>query len=470
MPDAGVIAGPTGKLVFPEHFSHRPDNRRHPHEKCETGDDNGDKDIFIHNVAFYKFQIYVLCTRQTTTQRPNPVNTETKFADNERFLYLCLLKMNPTLSYLCGMSATVFVAVGLVVAAVRWFHMCRPFNQNPRYYYPGRPFVVGVYLNALLLLPYALCPESPDAWYLVRLYFLPVTIFHFTILLFAYFGNVMQWKKWRGPIVIVGLPVVLALLAAFCLAVWPGEQVGSVAPALSWSVLYVLGIIITGVCIAAMAVVLTWSGRFDADDYSNPADFPVSSARRWIVLAIVNLTLCWTGALVARPGLLAVVMLLLAVSSVLFIITALHPHRSRPVEEEEAGEPVSPLPVGPSSPSAIGLVSPLPGEPQNVVSGKKQAILQAIHAVVVEQEAYLDAHLTIQDVADRIGYSRSTLSGLFKAELGGFFNYVNRLRLAHVAAYQQAHPGARLQEALEASGFNSRQAYYNVKDRLAEDA
>ena len=34
-------------------------------------------------------------------------------------------------------------------------------------------------------------------------------------------------------------------------------------------------------------------------------------------------------------------------------------------------------------------------------------------AVVVEQEAYLDAHLTIQDVADRIGYSRSTLSGLF---------------------------------------------------------
>ena len=61
---------------------------------------------------------------------------------------------------------------------------------------------------------------------------------------------------------------------------------------------------------------------------------------------------------------------------------------------------------------------------------------------------------------------RTTLSGLFKAELGGFFSYVNRLRLAHVAAYQKAHPEARLQEALEASGFNSRQAYYNVKKQL----
>ena len=460
--------------VPPEDPVDRNDNRRHPHKEGQCGDDNGDKDIFIHDVGFYKSRRYVLCTGILSTQRPNPVNTEAKFAYNERFLYLCIAKMAPSLPYLCGLAATVFIAVSLTVAAVRWFHMCRPFNRNPRYYYPGRPYVTGIYLNALMLLPYVLHPESPDAWYLVRLYFLPVTLYHFTIMLFSYFGSVMQWKKWRWPMLIVSFPVVLALVAAFGLAVWPGDQVGSVAPALSWAVLYVLGIIITGVCIVAMALILGWVRRFDSDDFSNPADFPVTSARRWIVLVGLNMVLCWVGAVVGSPRLLSVLMLLFAASSVLFIVTALHPHRSRQVEEE-AGEPVprpvpDTLPGDPSSPSVIGLVSPLPGDPSYGASGKKQAILQAIHAVVVEQEAYLDAHLTIQDVADRIGYSRSTLSGLFKAELGGFFNYVNRLRLAHVAAYQQAHPGARLQEALEASGFNSRQAYYNVKDRLSEDA
>ena len=50
---------------------------------------------------------------------------------------------------------------------------------------------------------------------------------------------------------------------------------------------------------------------------------------------------------------------------------------------------------------------------------------------------------------------------------GGFFNYVNRLRLQHVEAYLQAHPGAPLQEAILESGFNSRQAYYAVKARLS---
>ena len=260
----------------------------------------------------------------------------------------------------------------------------------------------------------------------------------------------MQWKKWQWPMVIVGLPVIAALLTAFGMAVWPGDLVGTVAPALSRTVLYALGIIATGVCITALTVVHAWAGRFDADDYSNPADFPVIAARRWIVLVTVNVALCWTGAIVARPAVLAVIILLFTVSSTIFIITALHPHRSRPVAEEEAPEPT-------------------PAAPERRTSRKKhQLILQAIHTVVVEQEAYLDAHLTIQDVADRSGYSRSTLSSLFKAEYGGFFQYVNRLRVRHVAEYLDEHPSATLQEAVLESGFNSRQAYYAVKAKVEE--
>lgn len=357
--------------------------------------------------------------------------------------------MADSASYLYGMAATVFITVALTVAAVRWFHMCRPYDRKPQYFYPGRPYVVGAYLNALVLLPYALHPESTDAWYLTRLYFLPVAILHFTVLLFSYFGSVMAWKKWQWPLAIVSLPVLLALLVAFVLALWPGEQVGYWAPALSWSVLYVSGIIITGACIAAVAIVLNWAGNFDADDFSNSADFPVSTARKWAVMVTVNLVLCWVGTLTASRHYLAVLMLLLAGSSVLFVISALHPHR-RQLTEESVSEPA------------------VASTPRRAPSRKKrQEILQAIHHVMVEQEAYLDAHLTIQDVADRSGYSRSALSSLFKAELGGFFSYVNGLRLRHVESYLQEHPSATLQEAVLESGFNSRQAYYSVKAKLA---
>lgn len=71
--------------------------------------------------------------------------------------------------------------------------------------------------------------------------------------------------------------------------------------------------------------------------------------------------------------------------------------------------------------------------PKQTTARKKQLdVLSAIIPVIEEQEAYLDPHLTIQDVANRCGYSRSTL-----------------------------------QEALLESGFNTRQAYYSVKSELA---
>ena len=357
--------------------------------------------------------------------------------------------MPATLSYLCGLAAMVFITTGLVVAAVRWFHMCRPFDRNPRYYYPGRPFVVGVYLCALALLPYALQPDSPDAWHLAQMYFLPVTLYHFTILLFAYFGNVMEWKKWRRPMIIIGLPVVISLVAAFVLAVIPGNQVGRISDVN----LFLLGAILTGVCLTAMWVVWAWAGRFDEDDFSNPADFPVTFARRWLSMVLVNVVLCWAGALAESRALMAVIMLLFSVSSVLLIISALHPHRNRPVEPEEA--------VSASEQEETSAVYN-----RTLPTKKRAEILAAIRAVVEGQEAFLDPHLTLQDVADRSGYNRSYISGLVKAEWGGFFTYVNRLRLAHVESYLREHPAASIQEAVEESGFNSRQTYYTVKSRM----
>ena len=358
--------------------------------------------------------------------------------------------MPTSVSYLCGMAAAVFVAIGLAMAAVRWFHMCRPYDQKARYYYPGRPFVVGIYLVSLSVLPFIVHPEGADNWFLVRLYFFPVTLYNFTILLYAYFGGVMHWRKWLAPMVIIGFPVGVSLLAAVVLALVPGDQVTVIS---IW-VMYVLGVIITGVCFAAMWVVLRWAKEFDEDEYSNPADFPVVFARRWVVMIAVNMVVCWAGALCNNPALLAVVMLFFAAGSVMFIITALHPHRSRPVEEEEA--------EAEAEAEAVAA-----GHAKKPSSAK---ILSVINEVVIRQEAFLDPHLTIQDVADRSGYSRSYIAGLFKSELGGFFPYINRLRLQHVDAYLKEHPVAPLQEALEASGFNSRQTYYAVKAKLEEQA
>lgn len=343
-------------------------------------------------------------------------------------------------TYLCGVAAAIYITTCLVVAAVRWFHMCHPYDEHPAYYYPGRPYVIGVYLSSLFLIPYVVQPGSTDAWYLCRIFFLPVAIFHFTILLLAYFGGVMQWRRWRIPALIAGLPVALALLTTFVVAIWPGDVIGvAISRQAVDSIFYLLGFLITLVCVYALRLLIRWARNFgDEDSYSNPADFPVVSARRWILMAVINVVFAWIAALSGHPVVMAVLQLLYAVSSVVFIITALPPNRSH-------------LPEAPQESKAMRT---------------HDEMLMAIVTVVEEQYAYLDPHLTLQDVADRCGYSRSYVSGAVKNDLGGFFTYINKLRLGHVEAYLQEHPDATVSEAATESGFSSRQAYYKVKARL----
>lgn len=336
----------------------------------------------------------------------------------------------------------------MVVAAVRWFHMCRPFDRNPRYYYPGRPYLTASWLSSLSLLPYVLHPEGFDAWCLARFYFLPVTLYHFSILMFSYFGSVMGWKKWRWPIFIVGTPVVLSLLAGVGIAVCPGEQMaGTAFPVF---VLFVLGGLVTAVCIVSLAFVLTCARQFDPDDFSNPADFPVTQARRWTSIILLNLAFCWTGALLDSPVVLALIQILIAISAVLFVITVLHPNRYRPLEDPQEEETAS-------------YVGDTPSGSRSLSIRNQEEILAAIRTVVEQQQAFLDAHLTLQDVAVRSGYGRTYVSAVIKSELGGFVNYVNGHRLAYVSQYLAQHPDATIAEAIDAAGFGSRPTYYKFR-------
>lgn len=377
--------------------------------------------------------------------------------------------MTPLSIHLLGLAAAVFITTGLVVAAVRWFHMCPPFDKNPRYYYPGRPFVVGIYLNALVLIPYAIHPESADAWFLARIYFFPVTLFHCIVLLFSYFGIIMHWRQWRLPLFLVGGPVAFFLLAVLVLAVWPGEQFAMEGKATGY-ILYSLGAITTLACLLALQLVLREARRIDMDEYSNPDDFPVVSARRWMLLVMLNLVLCWTGALSNNRVVLAAVMLLLAASALTFLITVLRPNRNRQLEDETAEvEAVAQLGL---SPDPAPTPDPVPGEPlyqRNLSFKKRLEILSAVTTVVEEQEAFLEPHLTLQQVAERSGYNRSYVAGLIKSELGGFFTYVNRLRIAHVETYMRDHPSATVEEATEMSGFLTRKAYYSAKSKLQDN-
>ena len=363
-------------------------------------------------------------------------------------------------AYFCGLAVLTYITTGLVCAAVRWFHMCRPYDRNRHYYYPGRLAATLVYLSSLGLLPVVFMPDNTDAWYLVKLFFLPVLLLYHVLLLFAYFGNIMRWRKWRKPSIVFSLPVILTALAAYDLALYPGIQIGDGALISHFTAtlfLHLLGLAMTIACGYAVYRVQRWARSFNEDDFSNPSDFPVRFSRWMTALLVFDVVLLWSAAIVDNPVYTSAIILLMTLSQISLLLASLHPHRVRefPEQEEAAAVPVK-----------TEEASLRKGYLQALSGSREAEILSAIRVVVEFKQAFLDPHLTLQDVADRCGYNRTYVSGIIKSHYEGFFKYINGLRMEFADNYRREHPDASVLEIASESGFGSRPSYYSVQKKL----
>ena len=369
------------------------------------------------------------------------------------------------LLHICSLAAMTYVVTGVVVACIRWFHVCHPYDRDPDYYFPGRKDISLFFISSVLLLPYVFCPGNPWTWVLVKVFFLPYNIYYLTLLLFSYFGSVMQWRKWRRPAIYMGVPTFLMLGLALVLSLLPQDLLTGTGHALmvaQWIIIG-LGLLMTVMFIISVRIVFSWVKTFDENEFSNPEDFPVNFAKRMISLLIASIALLWIAAIVDRQWLMAAIQLILSIMAVAFLIRALHPQRQRPLEEEEERETVG-----------KAVTAAAAGEKHtysyNLTEAKTKSIISAIRRTVVRDKAFLNPHLSLQDVAEQCGFNRSYVSRVFKTELGGFFSYVNNLRLDYAEAYQKEHPDAPVHEVAAESGFGSRQTYYSVKSRLRPSA
>ena len=353
--------------------------------------------------------------------------------------------------HLFSLAAAAYLVASLVAATLRWFHMCAPYDKDPAYYYPGRTYAVIAYLATLVVLPYILNPYSRDAWELTRVFCLPVLLYFFGVLMFGYFGHMMNLDRWKWPVLAAGLPAHLSLIAGIVFVLIPGDQAADPAFARIVSyVVYISGALMTLFCAFSILTVYKWIKEYDSDEYSNAEDLPLTFSKKMISLLILAGILLWIAAAFNSQLFMAILHLLLVGMVVLFTLVTLPPQRRGavnpvPKEEEEASKQV--------------YVRQIP-------ESRVLEILSGIAEVVLEREAFLNPHLTIQDVADRCGYNRTYVAGVFKSELGGFFNYINNQRLDYAEKYIKEHPKASIQEVATESGFSSRQTYYSVKAKL----
>ena len=67
-------------------------------------------------------------------------------------------------------SCLILVVTSLFCALVRYFHMCRPFDEEETYFYPARKLITIVYACFALPVVWLFRMDSPDAYFFMRVF------------------------------------------------------------------------------------------------------------------------------------------------------------------------------------------------------------------------------------------------------------------------------------------------------------
>lgn len=229
-----------------------------------------------------------------------------------------------------SLACYTYILSGVICAVVRWFHMCRPFDQRSDYFYPARRQVTFFYAATALQLPYMLCPGDPGSWFFARSFGILYYPVCFALLYHRFFQMRHLWSKnlsiayFCSPFLLLG--------ALFVIVVFHQNDLLLPYKRLWECIMVCVSILLTYRLVKECRWVAKKVESYHTQNYSNESDFPFTFAKNMLYLPAVWLIVMWTLFLLDNQMVKAFIDLIMAAWHVLFLCRILHP--SRPVSSK----------------------------------------------------------------------------------------------------------------------------------------
>lgn len=229
-----------------------------------------------------------------------------------------------------SLACYTYILSGVICAVVRWFHMCRPFDQRSDYFYPARRQVTFFYAATALQLPYMLCPGDPGSWFFARSFGILYYPVCFALLYHRFFQMRHLWSKnlsiayFCSPFLLLG--------ALFVIVVFHQNDLLLPYKRLWECIMVCVSILLTYRLVKECRWVAKKVESDHTQNYSNESDFPFTFAKNMLYLPAVWLIVMWTLFLLDNQMVKAFIDLIIAAWHVLFLCRILHP--SRPVSSK----------------------------------------------------------------------------------------------------------------------------------------
>lgn len=231
-----------------------------------------------------------------------------------------------------SLACYTYILSGVICAVVRWFHMCRPFDQRSDYFYPARRQVTFFYAATALQLPYMLCPGDPGSWFFARSFGILYYPVCFALLYHRFFQMRHLWSKnlsiayFCSPFLLLG--------ALFVIVVFHQNDLLLPYKRLWECIMVCVSILLTYRLVKECRWVAKKVESYHTQNYSNESDFPFTFAKNMLYLPAVWLIVMWTLFLLDNQMVKAFIDLIIAAWHVLFLCRILHP--SRPVSSKRS--------------------------------------------------------------------------------------------------------------------------------------
>ena len=231
-----------------------------------------------------------------------------------------------------SLACYTYILSGVICAFVRWFHMCRPFDQRRDYFYPARRQVTFFYAATALQLPYMLCPGDPGSWFFARSFGILYYPVCFALLYHRFFQMRHLWSK-KLSIAYFCSPFLL-LGALFVIVVFHQNDLLLPYKRLWECIMVCVSILLTYRLVKECRWVAKKVESYHTQNYSNESDFPFTFAKNMLYLPAVWLIVMWTLFLLDNQMVKAFIDLIMAAWHVLLLCRILHP--SRPVSSKRS--------------------------------------------------------------------------------------------------------------------------------------
>lgn len=398
---------------------------------------------------------------------------------------------------LFSLACYTYIIANLICAAVRWFHMCPPYDKDEDYFYPARRQLTFVLAASLLQIPYVFLPADEGTWVYIRCMTPVFYSLGCSMLFIRYFLRIRLGKNWKTRMMFY-LP--MSYIMGLLLTVTTGKS-HYLAIHARW--LYAAAFIGSILLMIPYMLASNWLRRrindFHEQNYSNPSQFPYRLAEKVLYVPIIWMIVIAAISISGDRTLKMVCDYFCSVWIICILCLTLKPNRSMRSaprmkdvitedqyetagltddKETEIGAEEPVLSFGPDVVGCQGETEEtLDEQKDDGISSKgkdrkdiccqntEETVRQEVLAIISRR--YQEPDLKRTDVISEVGYRRKKLAGAYITRLS-FYKLVNAFRLWNLEIYMSEHPNIGTEAAAIHNGFKDRWALHNARKRVAD--